>query len=117
MSISLQLLHSSDIIVFHPYLWVIKYDESNDFSIIIMISIILYGYYNSNNFGDILFKYIFSDWLNKKKSNNLTFTIENPDTIENSLFTSTHILIGGGEIVNEYFMFPLIKCILSLIHI
>jgi hypothetical protein len=69
--------------------------------------ILLYGYYKYNNFGDELFKYIFETYF---KSKNIKYITKNPDDLELNYKTIEIvdcILLGGGEIINDYFMIPL----------
>lgn len=73
---------------------------------------LLYGYYNYNNFGDDLFEFIFTSYLNNK---NINYIIHNPTDINikyKDIEKVDCILLGGGEIINYYFLIPLFKYII-----
>lgn len=73
--------------------------------------ILLYGYYNYNNFGDELFKFILIKYLNNKK---FEYIISNPKHINKeykNLQKVDLILLGGGEIINDFFILPLLNYI------
>lgn len=103
------------------------------------MKILLYGYYNQNNFGDDLFKFIFKKYFEEK---NINLVIYNPNQLDNyqhknnKLFKTGSfsldkdekllkhlvldqnnndlvdvIFLGGGQIINEYFMIPLFNYI------
>jgi len=60
-------------------------------------NIIVYGYYNQQNLGDDIFKYVYEKILNR---HNLIFT-----TVETNKFPEDTdiILYSGGDLFNEYF--------------
>lgn len=74
--------------------------------------ILLYGYYNNSNLGDDIFKFVIENHL---KSINIEFITVNPDLLRKYTndpnFNIDLILIGGGEIVNEFFLLPLFDTI------
>ena len=65
-----------------------------------MLSIIVIGYYFRNNFGDDLFQYVFQNYIFKEEQ--LTFV--NFDDIKSiSHWNYDMIVIGGGDVINDYF--------------
>lgn len=76
------------------------------------MKIILYGYYNKNNFGDDLFLFIFEKYFINK---NIEYIIVNPNILNVTYNTINEqidaIFIGGGEIINHYFLIPLFRYI------
>lgn len=73
------------------------------------MSILILGYYNRKNLGDDLFKYVF---LQKFANHNLIFI--NPDDIEKIPDNITAIIVGGGDLINDYFMSKIRKLIAGL---
>jgi hypothetical protein len=83
------------------------------------MKILLYGYYNKHNFGDDLFKFIFEKYLKNKE---IEYTVLNPNDLNNSYeseYNFDAILFGGGEIINDYFIFPIFRMLKynNLLHI
>lgn len=62
------------------------------------MNILILGYYNRNNLGDDLFKLVFGNIL----SHNLTFS--NPDDIKKIPENTDIVIVGGGDLINDYFM-------------
>lgn len=69
--------------------------------------VLLYGYYTSNNFGDDLFKIIFEKYLHTHNKEYIIYSPPKLLTDYKTLSNVTTILLGGGEIINDYFMIPL----------
>lgn len=63
------------------------------------MNILVLGYYNRQNLGDDLFKIVFGDILVDK-----SITFENPDDIQKIPRNTDLIIVGGGDLVNDYFM-------------
>lgn len=58
------------------------------------------GYYDRCNLGDEMFKHVLTNWL-------YDYSIEfiNPDDCTNDNFADTKVvLVGGGDLINEYFL-------------
>ena len=75
------------------------------------MKILLYGYYNKGNFGDNLFEIIFKKYFD---SINIKYILSNPDDLNINYKINkdiNFIFLGGGEIINDYFMIPLFKYI------
>lgn len=73
------------------------------------MKILLYGYYFNCNFGDNIFEYIFSKILDNY---NIDYIKCNPSSIYDIEGLDINlILIGGGEIINDYFLIPLFRFI------
>lgn len=74
------------------------------------MKILLYGYYNYNALGDDLFEIIFRSYFD---DNNIEYIVSNPATLEttNVDLNLDIIFFGGGEVINEYFMYPVFKYI------
>lgn len=72
-------------------------------------NVMLYGYYKKNNFGDDLFNFIIKKWL--LTYDTIVLHEVSPSDIHNFDKVVDYILFGGGEIINEYFMFPIIDYI------
>lgn len=70
------------------------------------MKLILYGYYNYKNFGDDLFYDIISNYLIYHKIEYVTL---NPSNIQQYNNYIDFVLFGGGEVINDFFMFPLIE--------
>ena len=68
------------------------------------LNIVIYGYYSMKNLGDEMFEYVFSNLL---KNHNIIF--QNPNQLKEIPENTDLLLCGGGDIVNDYFMLPLIK--------
>jgi polysaccharide pyruvyl transferase WcaK-like protein len=64
------------------------------------MKVLIIGYYNRGNWGDDLFEYIFLTKLFPQDD----VTISNIDDIQNVQGTFDKIIIGGGDVVNEYFL-------------
>jgi polysaccharide pyruvyl transferase WcaK-like protein len=105
------------------------------------MKVLLYGYYNKGNFGDNLFQFIFQKFFDEKNieyivtnpfylnknykiSNNKLFKsgsfsldneikcLTNLDIITDKFIPPVDIIfLGGGEIINDYFMIPLFRYI------
>ena len=73
------------------------------------MKILLYGYYDQGNFGDNLFKFIFQKFFDENKIDYIIFNPKTLSTNEDHQFDL--IFLGGGEIINEYFLLPLFKYI------
>lgn len=74
-------------------------------------NILLVGYYGSaySNFGDMCFEHIFSMYLRKKYDSPNVFVLQNNDYT--NIPPVDIILLGGGEIINPFFMIPLFSYI------
>jgi hypothetical protein len=73
--------------------------------------ILLYGYYGYNNLGDDLFEYIYKKYFESK---NLNYIIMNPSNLNinyENVSKVNIIFLGGGEIINDYFIIPIFKYI------
>lgn len=68
--------------------------------------IICTGFYHRSNLGDEIFHYMFGHIFTKI---NKTFKIVSLDDLKNLPQEVTTIILGGGEILNKYFMSKLIK--------
>jgi len=68
------------------------------------LNIVIYGYYSMKNLGDEMFEYVFSNLL---KNHNILF--QNPNQLKDIPENTDLLLCGGGDIINDYFMLPLIK--------
>ena len=67
------------------------------------MKVLIIGYYNRNNWGDDLFEYIFKNVLFKDDQ----VTTINIDDIELLTWQSfDKVIVGGGDIVNNYFLHP-----------
>ena len=64
------------------------------------MKILIIGYYNRGNWGDDLFEYIFQNYLFTSD----TVTISNVDDVQHVQGTFDKIVIGGGDIINDYFL-------------
>ena len=71
---------------------------------------LIYGYYSKFNCGDDAFKIVFKEYFKNNNKNNHKIDFYNPSNI-NNLFSYFYdeIIIGGGDIVNSYFINPLLK--------
>lgn len=66
-----------------------------------MTRLLVLGYYDKDNFGDDLFKYVFQEVFQGEEE---TLEVQNMDHIDSlDLESYDKILIGGGDIVNDYF--------------
>jgi polysaccharide pyruvyl transferase WcaK-like protein len=70
-----------------------------------MKKILIFGYYNRQNWGDDVFEYVFKNYI-FNDSNKYQLIFKNLD----SLYTSTEsytdidvVIIGGGDVINSYF--------------
>jgi polysaccharide pyruvyl transferase WcaK-like protein len=63
------------------------------------MNILIYGYYGMKNFGDELFEIVLTNML---KNNNIKFY--NPNNLKIIPDDTDIILVGGGDVVNDYFM-------------
>lgn len=72
---------------------------------ITMINILVFGYYNRQNWGDDVFKYIFESYIFKDSSKyNLKFKNLDDVAVETESYVSIdRVIIGGGDVINEYF--------------
>jgi hypothetical protein len=76
------------------------------------MKILLYGYYDQGNFGDELFDLFFSKYFDKKQ---ISYIKLNPAKLElnfKQIEKVDLIFLGGGEIINDYFMIPLFEYII-----
>lgn len=69
-------------------------------------TILIFGYYGQNNLGDDLFETILNNWIG-----NHTLLFVNPLDIT-ELPEADMILVGGGDLVNDYFI-PKIKTLIE----
>ena len=74
------------------------------------LQVLIIGYYHRKNFGDDLFEYCFQHIL-LKQTEKYTLTFLNFDDLktlnEVSIKQYDTILIGGGDLVNEYYFNPI----------
>jgi len=75
------------------------------------LNILVFGYYFRDNFGDDLFKYVFEKYIfntitgGQKSPYNLIFkNIEDLDNDIRVYSTIDKVIIGGGDIINEFFL-------------
>jgi hypothetical protein len=75
------------------------------------LNILVFGYYFCNNFGDDLFKYVFENYIfntvagGQNPPYNLIFkNIEDLDNDIHIYSTIDKVIIGGGDIINEFFL-------------
>ena len=73
------------------------------------MSVLILGYYNRKNLGDDLFKYVF---LNKFSNYNLIFL--NPDDIQVVPDNVQVVIVGGGDLINDYYMPKIRKLVADL---
>jgi exopolysaccharide biosynthesis predicted pyruvyltransferase EpsI len=71
-----------------------------------MESIIILGYYNRHNLGDDLFQYVL-----KKQFPKMSILFANPDDINSIPSHVSIILVGGGDLLNDYFMTKIRKLV------
>jgi polysaccharide pyruvyl transferase WcaK-like protein len=64
------------------------------------MKVLIIGYYNRYNWGDDLFEYIFRNSLFTSDD----ITVVNIDDVEHVKGTFDKIIIGGGDVVNDYFL-------------
>lgn len=81
--------------------------------------VLLVGYYFDNhqyNFGDMLFEEIFTTFLRNK---DIEYHVLKNNNYSNVSADLDLILLGGGEVINAYFMIPLFKFIIinNLFHV
>jgi polysaccharide pyruvyl transferase WcaK-like protein len=69
------------------------------------INILIFGYYDRQNFGDDIFEYVFKTYIfNDSDKYNVVFkNIDNLDIDTNDYKNIDKVIIGGGDIINEYF--------------
>lgn len=80
------------------------FDHTYDFRIITKY-ILIYGYYNRQNTGDDAFMEVFK-WLYRDRTEHLVFC--SPED-EIPALKYEYIILGGGDVLNNYFIEPLIK--------
>lgn len=68
-----------------------------------MNKILILGYYNRNNLGDDIMYYILDKYF-KKNFPNSDIIIKNTDDIEEIPKNISTIIIGGGDLINNYFI-------------
>lgn len=70
-----------------------------------MINILIFGYYNRQNWGDDVFEYVFKNYIFSDSSKyNLIFkNLDDLDTNVKQYNKIDKVIIGGGDIINEYF--------------
>ena len=69
------------------------------------LNILIFGYYFRDNFGDDLFKYVFEKFIFNEPKYNLIFkNIEDLDNNTHIYSTIDKVIIGGGDIINEFFL-------------
>ena len=74
------------------------------------LNILIFGYYFRDNFGDNLFKYVFENYIfnspveNFPKYNLIFKNIEDLDTDTKIYSTIDKVIIGGGDIINNFFL-------------
>lgn len=66
------------------------------------------GYYYKNNLGDDLFEWIFSEFF-KRHFPNDKITIANSDKIKQIPSGTKAVILGGGGVVNDYFVSKILK--------
>ena len=72
-----------------------------------MDNILILGYFFRNNLGDDLFHYCLDNYF-KQIMPNTNIIFANPDDIDSIPKVST-VLIGGGDLINDYFMIKIRK--------
>jgi len=68
-----------------------------------MRSVLILGYYGKNNLGDDLFQYAITQIV-KLKYPTLSLTFANPKDISRIPGSPEIIFVGGGDLINDYFM-------------
>ena len=69
-----------------------------------MINILIFGYYNNQNWGDDVFEHVFKEHIFKDEKYNLTFKNLNDLNQNTNIYKSIDkVIIGGGDIINDYF--------------
>jgi hypothetical protein len=77
-----------------------------------MVRVAIFGYYNKKNWGDNVFEYVLKKYI--FCDNESILDIKNVDTLKDTdLECYDKILIGCGDIVNDYFLSEENTCILS----
>ena len=69
-----------------------------------MLNILILGYYGRQNWGDDVFEYVFKNYIFKQDNYNLIFkNIDDLDVDTDVYKTIDKVVIGGGDIINNYF--------------
>ena len=68
------------------------------------MKVLVIGYYNRNNWGDDLFEYIFKKELLNSDDDITIINIDDLELLGGKIFDK--IIVGGGDIVNNYFLNP-----------
>lgn len=76
------------------------------------MTILLYGYYNQGNFGDELFDLFFSTYFEKQLKPYIKLNPSELGQKYKQMEKVNSIFLGGGEIINDYFMTPLFQYII-----
>jgi polysaccharide pyruvyl transferase WcaK-like protein len=69
-----------------------------------MTNILVFGYYNKENWGDDVFEYVFKNHILKDSKYNVIF--KNLDNLNDNTQVYKNVdkvIIGGGDVINEYF--------------
>lgn len=67
------------------------------------MNIVILGYYNRQNLGDDLFQYVFEKFFETRYPDANVLYI-NPDDVKRISSETDIIIVGGGDIINNYFM-------------
>jgi polysaccharide pyruvyl transferase WcaK-like protein len=75
-------------------------------------TIVILGYYDCNNFGDDVFKFIYEKYIAKYENKiNIKFLIVNIDIIKELPEDTIGVILGGGDVISEYYISKLLKLI------
>lgn len=68
-------------------------------------NVLIVGYYNRQNWGDDLFEYVFQKYIFNNSKYNITFkSLDELSVGTDKYSVIDKVIIGGGDIVNEYLM-------------